>query len=737
MSSPVLRRLLAVLSGLACLAVALLLLNTTLMLYDDEGYLLLGYHHFNAGTPLYDGLFSQYGPVPFLYHRLAALFFGDITHTVGRLLTAAHWLFCVAAMAWLARRLSAQPAAPFLAAFLTFLLLWQNISEPSHPGSLITAMVAAALLFAAFHLTPSPRPRALAAGLGVVAALLFFTKINVGLLLLAGTAAVALRHTAWPAAFLRPAQFLASAGLLATPWALMSTNLHTAWVLQFASLFTVATASLLWITPVPPERRFITPSAWWAAALGFTLASFVVLLATYLRGTSPAALFEAVFLAPLRHPAHFTVPARWPWWIWPVAIGSATLAFFAGRDLCRLGQLAPRTAHGVYVARLAAFAGLLVFLPSLLRVAGLREFTALAVVCLPLFLVPLRPDARPPLGVWLAFLALPQVLHAYPVAGSQLAWGVFALAPLLVAGLLAPPPATFPRLPPLLRFGWPGVTAAIAALALGQVFTRLATTGWRYQLEARPLGLPGAETLRPGDATRLALRLVSLNAALHADLLFTRPGMLSHHLWSGVPPPTSRFATHWFWLLSADDQDAIRQALQITPRTALISHRYLTDFLASENLPVAGPLADFLQQHYRLLFTFSGYEFFVPHDSAALPFGLVERFRSNDPAATHPHLWQTHLALDGHFAQLRLDDLHTPWTPRAEFTPDSAKIIAYPVTTEGRSLGPGLPLLGGESLRGLYRLEIYLATPPPLPDDRHRVLTILDPSGATLAEALF
>ncbi|MCC5021498.1 MAG: hypothetical protein J6386_01170 [Candidatus Synoicihabitans palmerolidicus] len=61
-----------------------------------------------------------------------------------------------------------------------------------------------------------------------------------------------------------------------------------------------------------------------------------------------------------------------------------------------------------------------------------------------------------------------------------------------------------------------------------------------------PLQLPGAENIRRDDRSRLIARTLSLHAGLHADVLFSRPGMFSMNLWTGVPTPSSRNATHWF-----------------------------------------------------------------------------------------------------------------------------------------------------------------------------------------------
>src|SRR5689334_12876044 len=126
--------------GACLLATAYLLINTTFMFYDDEGYLLLTYRNFIEGGRLYDQIFSQYGPWPYLYHQLVTTVLHlPVTHMLGRSLTALHWVLCAmcagAAVAVSTRRTVAAVATTLA----TFGFLWQMNSEPSHPGSLIAA----------------------------------------------------------------------------------------------------------------------------------------------------------------------------------------------------------------------------------------------------------------------------------------------------------------------------------------------------------------------------------------------------------------------------------------------------------------------------------------------------------------------------------------------------------------------------------------------------------------------
>jgi hypothetical protein len=129
--------------GTVMLATAYGLINTTFMMYDDEGYVLLTYRNFIQGGRLYDDIFSQYGPWPYVYHLAVDwLLPTPLTHSVGRSLTAIHWTLTALLVGALAARFTRQKLAALPAAFACFGLLWPMSSEPSHPGSLICLLLA-------------------------------------------------------------------------------------------------------------------------------------------------------------------------------------------------------------------------------------------------------------------------------------------------------------------------------------------------------------------------------------------------------------------------------------------------------------------------------------------------------------------------------------------------------------------------------------------------------------------
>ena len=722
--------------GFALLLItAMLIINTSFMLYDDEGYVLLSYREFIAGKRLYDDIFTQYGPFPYVYHWIVSLPLpAPLTHLQGRGLTALHWVSSALLAGGTVFRLTRAYASSLLAGLVTFSLLWQMNSEPSHPGSLI-CLILAATAYVTVTAFQAQKWRLLAITTGAAAALLLLTKINVGALFLSGAAAGALLVTDWPPRWRRPASRLAGLGLLAVPWVLMSTRLSESWVLILAVQFSIAVAGLLWITPTHRTEwvRRVPPRCWWAGLAALAGGLFVISGAVLLRGTSPEALLGAVLIEPFRHPAHLMIPLRWPALVWPVTLVCTGVVALAGMELRRHGELTRMTRNTVIILRLAALAVFILNTRTLLTTPGVGAFTNYCLPLLPVFLIPLRKDGiRQPL-IWAALLALPQILHIYPVAGSQMGWGTFLFMPLLVIGLQDIwANADLPS--PLLRRWAPRLLLVIGLSQVALLFQ----TGWERYDTSKPLGLPGAEGIRTESNSRLLLRLLTLNASVHADVLFSRPGMFSYNLWSGVPTPTTKNATHWFWLLDDSEQAKIVARLQSTPRSAVITSRPLDNFLASIGISTAGRLQSHLEANYKSLFELNGFQFYVPQDSRAAPFGLAECYLPAVAAAPEtPVLIQSLVALNGRPVTARLSDINHPWAVRQTYETPRCRITLEPINSQGDAFGPPVELPAAGDLRGLFRLRVYTPEPPPMGKLNHVVLELLDANGAVLAECIF
>jgi len=271
-------------------------------------------------------------------------------------------------------------------------------------------------------------------------------------------------------------------------------------------------------------------------------------------------------------------------------------------------------------------------------------------------------------------------LHAFPIAGSQLGWGTFLLVPVLVAGLheaWASLARDLPSVRPWVPRVGAGLLLAVTLVQLGL----LAQAGWERYTTSRPLALPGSEGIRVEGPTRLMLRVMTLNAAVHADVLFSRPGMFSYNEWSGVRPPTSRNATHWFWLLDDADQQAIIAGLEATPRSAFIASAELTKFLEKIKVPIDCPLQSHLTAHYRTLFELGDFSFLVPTESRAVPFGRVELWAAppNGIGGVPPGMLRSNLVLEGRPAAVTIERLNPPWTTWQDFRSPGCRAYLEPI----------------------------------------------------------
>ncbi len=722
--------------GAALAMTAYLLINTTFMPYDDEGYVLISVRNYLAGLRLYDDVFSQYGPWPFVYHEMVTRVLDmPLTHTLGRLLTIFHWVMTSLLCGVLGWRLTRSQLAAITSAILVFTLCWQNTSEPSHPGSHISLLVALAAVIAS-TLPGNRQTGASYAALGVITALLLLTKINVGLLLTAGIGFFVLRHTSWPPSWHRAAIWLAAAGMLALPWVLMGKQLGLDWVLIFALQFTLAAAGLLWTTPTARTSAVLPVRTWPVMPIACVLVAGFVVGRVCLHGTEARSLFEAILINPLRMPAHFMVGLRWYPEVWLITAVCALVVLKAGYEIRQRGGLSRGTTWAVVLLRSGALVALALFANRWSTHAGIFHFS---VYCLPLFslfVLPLNGTDNPGLiARWgVAALALPQVLHAFPVAGSQLAWATCLCVPLFVAGLFDLREA-FPRLLPATgrRLAQGGAVLLLAASLY--LLGLIGHTGWQRYVHSKPLDLPGAGDIRLDGRTRQAFRLLHLNASVHADLLFSRQGMFSHNIWSGIPTPTAQNATHWFWLLDPPKQQEIITRLESTPRTALITSQSLDEFMVKQNIPFGGPLQDFVRGHYRALFRYGDFTFHVPQDSQAITFGRYELLESVEN--TNTLLLRTHVRLEGQPVTIRLEGMEFPWENGPALLTPHFRGVAEPIDARGRTLGPAIPLPSVTPLDGLYRLSVICPRLPSGLPWQEYLVAVRDAEGRLLSESVY
>lgn len=723
--------------GAAMTLCGYLLISTTFMPYDDEGYVLVSILNYLAGLRLYDDVFSQYGPWPFVYHELITTLSGlPLTHALGRMLTLLHWVLASLLCGAICWRLARAQWAAVVASLLVFSLSWQNTSEPSHPGSHIMLLVALAGAIIT-GLPGSGRSGLGWAALGAIAGLLLLTKINVGLLLVAGIGCHVLRTTPWSDRWRPLAQALAVGGMLALPWVLMGKQLHLGWVLVFALLFTLTALGIGWTAPCTPAKNGLRGYPWLLVPAAALPTLGVILVRVGLHGTQTSSLLDAILLKPLHMPANFMVGLHWYPETWLIAAVSAAIVGKAGFEIRRRGQLAPSTRLLLTAARLGGLILLTVLARYWSTHAGIFHFSAYCLPLLPLYLVPLSTDpdgARRFAREGVICVALPQVLHAFPVAGSQLAWATFLCVPLMVAGV-ADTRQVLTDLSAVWGRRLAAATAAIALATAAFLLGLLGYTGWHRYTHSRPLDLPAAGDIRLDGKTRQAFRLLHLNSVIHADLLFSRQGMFSHNIWSGIPTPTAQNATHWFWLLTETSQQEIIARLASTPRTALITSQTLDEFMVKENVPFGGPLQDFVRKHYRPLFRYADFTFHVPTDSQAVAFGRYELLESAENPGNL--LLRTHVRLDGQPAHIRMEGLNHPWDNGPDLLTPQSSGVAEPINPQGQATGPAVPLPSGRPLQGLYRVSVICPRLPASLPWQDYLVVIRDPENRFLSDSTY
>lgn len=704
------------------------LLFSTFQVYDDEGYVLLSLQNFSLHGGLYDRVYSQYGPFPYLLydglHRLLGFAF---TNTSGRGITLINWLGTAAACAAIVRRETRSALWTAFTLAVVFTYLWVMINEPVHPGGLI-ALLAAVGAWQGAAAWQTGRTRTFAVLAALIGAALALTKVNVGVFFLGAAAAWLALNTAAP----RPARLLAwlvALGCAFLPFALMHSLFAAPWVRLFAVVFSTGALALLLAAreaarPVIGGRTWV----WFGAALAGATA--LIAGAALLRGTSLRGLLDGVVLEPLKHPGVFFFPVRWQAGAAPLALASLALA--AGS--LRAGWLrTPRFRHFAAGARLAIGVVFLCIPLQLLSVSLVAWIMSYGIAVAWLFVLPLRDDDRgAPVRAWLALLLVFQFLHAYPVAGTQNNWGTFLWIPLLALGLAdaAPIWRTWTEGGGrCLRIAGAIVLAAVTVTMPAQ----LARIGWGQYSRNQPLGLPGAENLRLSSDLIYSTRIMRENLRAHADLLFSFPGLYSANLWTGLPTPTLANATHWFSLLSPARQQEIIDRLAAAPRSALLVQRDVVDYLIKAGFHPAGPLHDWLMANYEKVLALDGYELWLRPGRQVALFS-TGHFTAATPEAPQELELILNPAAPTTVARIELCDYSAPRLPLAEIAGPEADISLQPIAPDGHPAGTPQAAHFPVTLTGPTRMTVRSrgANTSIAPD--HGLAVLRDAAGTVVAE---
>lgn len=668
------------------------LMFSAFMFYDDEGYVLMSLKNFAEHGGLYRDVYSQYGPFPFVLYYVLHVFGLPFTHIAERLLTLGMWIVVAVSCASVVRFATRSLALALAVLAGTFPYLWIMVSEPSHPGGLIAAIVAASGALG-YRWLAQNRVTRWAAVTGAAAALVALTKINVGgFIVLSGVAWILLHHKS--DVVRRRAPFVLAVGALVVPFVLMRPMLEMRWVQILALVFSCSALASVLASRGEPGIRATWRSFGWCVASGL-IATAVILGVLFARGTSAADLFEGVILGPLRHSKAFNLGYTWPAGAAATAVGSLLLCG-AAIVLRKRGVvwIQPIIAGLRLVAAAGAIAAVLRFPVA----SPDRIVFGYGAPCIWLFLwrLPGENGAAKPALTWLGLLWLGQYLHTFPVAGSQIAWGTFLALPLAAIGAHQAVTSLAERFGDAVsrrrRTIFLSLQTALAGFAVW-IGVHFVQAGERYR-EGSDLGLPGAEILRLPTSASALFRVLAMNSAAHGDMLFSEPGMFSLNFWSGLPTPTRTNVTHWFSLISSARQQAIIRALEAHPRACIIIQREHIEYLTRRSFAPAGELHDYIAKNFSPAFKLDNFDFCVRNQRRIDPVLLGEmRIGSDTPRQPNTTLRvRLPLPRQATIARIEVSSAQSPTDAPLVFDASNAKVevegpspamVSWPLRLEG------------------------------------------------------
>jgi hypothetical protein len=523
--------------------------------YDDQGYLMITAEGFMKGQPLYDGLYTQYGPFYYDYewmvHKLLSL---PVTHDVTGILCVFHWLTAAGLLA-LAGGLTVRSAFAGLFVFMQAAVHLNSLpNEPGHPQELI------ALLLSVGALVVAKREQRSWAWLvlGGLGAALAFTKINVGAFFVAGIL-TALFCSAKGLQLHRRLFWGVLVASCLVPLMLMRHQLSAGWAAIFlfqacCALIAAELAAHFFADQSHNGRKPIL-----FVSLGFALTGLVLLTLVLANGTSWSGLVEGLIKGPARLASVYTLPSSFyslPHRAIPALVsGALSLATGFAVVLGRNHLDRFRLHLGLLKAGYGLLGGLVFAAQMREQFAWLWPWVWLAMV--PIGTARSTSNSDNSHRALICLLAAWQGLQAFPVAGTQVYVATFLFV--LVYTFCLRDALVILAEQSQVRSWFVTLVGCVGLFGLSWCNPFAA---WQYYSQMEPLGIHGATLVRLPHYQAEELRELSAYLRSHGETFFSYPGVNSLYFWTGKQPPTWFNAGDWMVLLSDQQQNEIVMALQ-------------------------------------------------------------------------------------------------------------------------------------------------------------------------------